>query len=170
MCDIFDHWVRNDVGRYFVGLFDATLAGWCGVPPGTCVHCSTCGGNTVIEHNGDVYPCDHFVYPNYLLGNIQTSSLREIMDTPKRVKFGIDKRNTLPIKCLKCKYLNLCNGECPKHRFNRKGSAENGLNILCEGYLRFFEHSEPYMQKMKSLLERNLPPSYIIPWARTIIH
>ena len=168
MCDIFDYWVRNDVGRYYVGLFDATLSGWCGVQPGTCIYGPTCGGNSVLEHNGDLYPCDHFVYPKYRLGNIGQQSIRSMMESAVQVRFGIDKRNTLPTKCFRCKYLHLCNGECPKHRFNRTESGETGLNALCEGYYRFFEHSAPYMQKMQELLAQELPPAYVIPWARSV--
>ena len=166
MCDIFDVWVRNDVGRYYVGLFDATLANWCGVMPGTCAYDRTCGGNAVIEHNGDLYPCDHFVYPKYRLGNIRETPIRTMMESPAQVRFGIDKRNALPSKCFRCKYLTLCNGECPKHRFNRTESGETGLSALCEGYYRFYDHTAPYMQKMKELLAQELPPAYIIPWAR----
>ena len=166
MCDIFDYWVRNDVGRTFVGLFDATLANWCGVTPGTCAYDRTCGGNAVIEHNGDLYPCDHFVYPQYRLGNITESSIRSMMESPRQVKFGIDKRNSLPAKCFRCKYLHLCNGECPKHRFNRTESGETGLSALCEGYFRFYGHTAPYMEKMRELLQQELPPAYVMPWAR----
>lgn len=167
MCDIFDYWVRNDVGQFYVGLFDATLANWCGVQPGTCVHSPTCGGNSVLEHNGDLYPCDHFVYPKYRLGNIGEASLRSLMESAAQVRFGIDKRNALPVKCFRCKYLHLCNGECPKHRFNRTESGETGLNALCEGYYHFFAHTAPYMQKMQALLAQELPPAYVIPWARS---
>ena len=166
MCDIFDHWVRNDVGRTFVGLFDATLANWCGVMPGTCAYDRTCGGNSVIEHNGDLYPCDHFVYPEYRLGNITEMPIRSMMESPRQVKFGIDKRNSLPTKCFRCQYLHLCNGECPKHRFNRTESGETGLNALCEGYYRFYAHTAPYMVKMRELLQQELPPAYVMPWAR----
>ena len=166
MCDIFDYWVRNDVGRYYVGLFDATLANWCGVMPGTCAYARTCGGNAVIEHNGDLYPCDHFVYPKYRLGNIREQSIRSMMESPAQVRFGIDKRNRLPAKCFRCKYLFACNGECPKHRFNRTESGETGLSALCEGYFHFYDHSAPYMAKMKELLERQLAPAYVMPWAR----
>ena len=167
MCDIFDDWVRNDVGRTFVGLFDATLANWCGVMPGTCAYDRTCGGNSVIEHNGDLYPCDHFVYPRYRLGNIAETPIRSMMESPRQVKFGIDKRNSLPAKCFRCKYLHLCNGECPKHRFHRTEAGETGLSALCEGYYRFYEHTAPYMGKMRELLQQELPPAYVIPWART---
>ena len=166
MCEIFDYWVRNDVGQTFVGLFDATLANWCGVMPGTCAYDRTCGGNSVIEHNGDLYPCDHFVYPAYRLGNIGETPIRTMMESPRQVKFGIDKRNSLPAKCFRCKYLHLCNGECPKHRFNRTENGETGLNALCEGYYRFYEHTAPYMEKMRELLQQELPPAYVIPWAR----
>jgi len=166
MCDIFDYWVRNDVGRYYVGLFDATLANWCGVMPGTCVYSKTCGGNSVIEHNGDLYPCDHFVYTKYLLGNIREKSIRSMMESPEQVRFGIDKRNTLPSKCFRCKYLFACNGECPKHRFNRTETGDTGLNALCSGYYTFYDHTAPYMEKMKELLENKQPPAFIIPWAR----
>ncbi|NLZ20278.1 MAG: SPASM domain-containing protein [Bacteroidales bacterium] len=166
MCDIFDEWVRGDVGRYYVGLFDATLANWCGVQPGTCVYCRTCGGNAIIEHNGDFYPCDHFVYPKYRLGNITEQSIRSMAESPAQVRFGIDKRNTLPNKCFRCKWLFACNGECPKHRFNKTENGDTGLNALCEGYCKFFDHTAPYMEKMKELLENEQPPALIIPWAR----
>ena len=166
MVDIFDYWVRNDVGRYYVGLFDATLANWCGVMPGTCAYDRTCGGNSVIEHNGDLYPCDHFVYPQYRLGNVAETPIRTMMESSRQVRFGIDKRNSLPVKCFQCKYLQLCNGECPKHRFGRTESGETGLNALCAGYYHFYDHTAPYMQKMKELLQQELPPAYVMPWAQ----
>ncbi len=168
LCDIFDYWVRNDVGQYFVNQFDAALACWYGEMPGTCVYAETCGGNTVIEHNGDVYPCDHFVYPKYLLGNITQTSLRELITSQGQVKFGIDKRNGLPSKCLKCRYRFACNGECPKHRFGDAGSETNSpkLNALCDGYYKFYSHIEPYMNKMVELLKSEQPPAAVIPWAR----
>ena len=166
MCDIFDWWVRNDVGRYFVGLFDATLANWCGVQPGTCVYAQTCGGNAVMEHNGDIYPCDHFVYRKYLLGNIKDKSVKEMMTSDEMVRFGIDKRNTLPAKCRRCEWLHICNGECPKHRFNKTESGETGLNALCAGYRLFYTHSAPYMDFMKSLIAQEQAPAGVIPWAR----
>lgn len=166
ICDIFDHWVRNDVGRVFVNQFDATLAGWCGQPPGTCVYAQTCGGNAVIEHNGDVYVCDHFVYPKYLLGNIQTDTIRSMMTSEKMVKFGIDKRNALPSQCRRCEWLKACAGECPKHRFNATERGERGLNALCAGYRMFFSHVAPYMDYMRDLLIEEQPPALVMPWAR----
>lgn len=166
MCDIFDYWVRNDVGRYFVNLFDATLANHCNAMPGTCVYAKVCGGNSIIEHNGDVYPCDHFVYPKYKLGNISDKSLREMMTSSEQIKFGLDKRGMLPSKCLKCKYEFLCHGECPKHRLNRTENGDTGLNALCSGYHMFYDHTIPYMLKMKELLEAQTSPALVMPWAR----
>lgn len=166
MCDIFDVWVCNDVGRYFVNLFDSALACRCGVMPGTCAYAPTCGGNSVIEHNGDVYCCDHFVYPQYKLGNISSSSLRQMMESALQIKFGIGKRNELPYKCRKCRFLYACNGECPKHRFNTTESGQTGLNALCDGYYMFYSHIEPYIDKMKELLQEQKSPSGVMPWAR----
>ena len=150
MCDIFDYWVKNDVGSYFVNLFDSTLANYCGMNPGTCVYSETCGANAVLEHNGDIYPCDHFVYPQYKLGNVKDSSLKEIVSSEKAVRFGINKRNMLPSQCVRCKYYFVCYGECPKHRFAKTGRNELGLNSLCEGLYYFFSHVDPYMQTMKN--------------------
>ena len=152
MCDIFDCWVRNDVGSYFVNLFDSTLANYCGMNPGTCVYSETCGANAVMEHNGDIYPCDHFVYPRYKLGNVKESSLREIVSSENATRFGIDKRNALPAQCLRCEYYFACHGECPKHRFAKSDKNESGLNSLCEGLYYFFSHVDPYMQTMKNLV------------------
>ena len=167
LCDIFDEWVRGDVSRYFVGQFDAALASWCGVPPGICAFSETCGGNAVIEHNGDVYPCDHFVYPQYRLGNIAQRSIPEMMASEAQIRFGIDKRNALPQACLKCRWRFACNGECPKHRFNRTERGETGLSALCRGYQLFYSHIAPYMEVMKDLLSRGCSPAGVIPWART---
>lgn len=166
LCDIFDYWVRNDVGQYFVNQFDAALACWCGFQPGSCVSAKTCGGNSIIEHNGDVYPCDHFVYSKYKLGNVKTESLRGLMESPEQGLFGINKRNNLPSKCFKCDYLFACNGECPKHRFNVTEKGETGLNALCAGYYKFYSHIAPYMDYMKDLLSRKSAPAMVIPWAR----
>ena len=162
MCEIFDYWVKNDVGIYYVNLFDSTLANYCGVSPGTCVYSETCGANAVVEHNGDVYPCDHFVYPKYKLGNIKEQALKEIVASNKMTEFGINKRNKLPARCLRCKYFHLCHGECPKHRFDKTESGGDGLNSLCVGLYNFFSHVEPYMKKMRDLYMLNMPPSEIM--------
>lgn len=162
LCDIFDYWVRHDVGKVFVNQFDAALASWCGVPSGTCSFAETCGGNSIIEHNGDLYPCDHFVYEDYRIGNVLETDLRTLMNSSKQVKFGIDKRNGLPGKCLSCRWFFACHGECPKHRFNTTDKGETGLNALCEGYEMFFSHVAPYMERMAALLKEGRPASDIM--------
>lgn len=162
ICDIFDYWVRHDVGRVFVNFFDCTLANWCGVQPGTCSFAETCGGNAVVEHNGDVYSCDHFVYPKYLIGNIYRDSLAAMMSSPEQTRFGIEKRNSLPRKCLRCESWSLCHGGCPKHRFNSTEAGQPSLNALCEGYRMFFMHSAPAMRKMKDLLMEGKAPALIM--------
>lgn len=162
LCDIFDHWVRNDVGKVFVNQFDAALACWCGVQPGICSMAETCGGNSIIEHNGDLYPCDHFVYADYKIGNVLETDLRTLMNSSKQVKFGIDKRSGLPQKCFRCRWFFACHGECPKHRFNTTDKGETGLNALCEGYEMFFSHIAPYMEEMKKLLMSGKPASGVM--------
>lgn len=162
LCDVFDYWVRRDVGRVFVNFFDCTLANYCRVQPGTCSFAETCGGNAVVEHNGDVYACDHFVYPRYLLGNIFKDRLADMMQSPGQVRFGIDKRNSLPRKCLRCEVLSLCHGGCPKHRFNTTDTGQTGLNALCEGYKMFFTHSAGAMKKMRDLLLEGKAPALIM--------
>ena len=162
LCDIFDYWVRNDVGKVFVNQFDAVLACWCGAQPGICALAQTCGGNSIIEHNGDLYPCDHFVYEGYKIGNVLETDLRTLMNSTRQVRFGLDKRNALPDDCIKCQWFFTCHGECPKHRFNTTDKGETGLNALCKGYKLFFAHVAPYMDKMKSLLQSGRPASEIM--------
>jgi uncharacterized protein len=162
LCDIFDYWIRHDVGKVFVNQFDAALACWCGVQPGLCAMAETCGGNSVIEHNGDLYPCDHFVYNDYKIGNVLQTDLRTLMNSSKQVKFGIDKRSGLPQKCFRCRWFFACHGECPKHRFNTTDKGETGLNALCEGYEMFFSHIAPYMEEMKKLLMSGRPASGVM--------
>lgn len=166
MCDIFDEWVIRDVGERFVQLFDITLAQWCGVQPSLCSFCPTCGDGLVVEHNGDVYMCDHFVYPEYCLGNISKAHLKDLQRNPALFRFGIEKRNSLPSDCRKCEYLFACRGECPKHRFATTRRGESGLNTLCEGYKLFFSYTAPYMEQMRNLLAQGQEASLIIPWAR----
>lgn len=164
MCEIFDYWVENDVGEYFVNLFDSTLANYCGMNPGTCVYSETCGANAVVEHNGDIYPCDHFVYRSYKLGNISEMSLSDIVSSNKMAEFGINKRNILPHECFKCRYYFACHGECPKHRFDMMANGEKGLNALCKGLKRFFSYTEPYMIEMRNLYFSGKSPSEIMRW------
>lgn len=143
LCDVFDSWIAHrDVGRVFVNWFDATLANMCGVMPATCSFAETCGGNAVVEHNGDVYICDHFVYPRYRLGNIFTDSLSAMMASPAQTAFGIEKRNALPSECLRCEFFTVCHGGCPKHRFNRR-------NYLCDGYRKYFRHTRSFFEAMR---------------------
>ena len=162
LCDIFDEWLRTDVGNYFVNVFDCTLANWCGIRPGTCSFAQTCADNCVVEHNGDVYSCDHFVYPRWKLGNLYEDSLSEMMRSPAQTRFGIDKRNSLPSQCLRCNWLQQCNGGCPKHRFSRTPDGRKGLNALCEGYRRFYSHSASAFKRMRELLEKGQAPSLVM--------
>lgn len=159
---IFDEWVKEDVGEYFVQLFDATLANWMGVQPGICTLARTCGHAGAIEWNGDVFACDHFVFPQYRLGNLREKSLVEMMYSPQQREFGRAKQTALPRQCLECRWLFACNGECPKNRFARTADGEKGLNFLCSGYRRFFEHVAPYMDWMKRELMANRPPAGIV--------
>lgn len=165
LCDVFDRWVVSDVGQCYVQLFEATLAQWCGVPPGVCSMGETCGDALVVEHNGDVYSCDHFVYPEYRLGNIRDTPLSEIYRSRKRRDFGLAKRNALPAECLRCNYYFACRGECPKHRFET-GADGCRKNSLCEGLLQYFRHAEPYMDYMRGLLGRNQPLAWVMSFAR----
>ena len=162
ICTIFDEWVRNDVGTYFIQLFDAVLANWVGQAPGVCSLAKTCGHAGVMEFNGDVYACDHFVFPQYKLGNIYTSSLVSMMYGEKEIRFGQDKFDKLPSQCKACNYLFACNGECPKNRFIHTSTGEPGLNYLCKGYYRFFEHVAPYMDFMKKELLAQRPPANVM--------
>ena len=162
LTDIFDEWVRRDVGRVFVQHFDNTLASWHGVGPHLCVFSERCGNAMIVEHNGDVYACDHYMYPDYLLGNVTERRLEEIANDPRQVKFGSDKWDTLPRCCLECAYRFACNGECPKHRFIRSPDGEAGLNYLCAGYKHYFEHVAPAMKAMSDLLSRRQPPAMIM--------
>ena len=163
--DIFDQWVVSDVGEYYVQMFDATLAQYCRAQPGVCSMCETCGDCLVVEHNGDVYNCDHFVYPEYLLGNIREKSLVEIYNAPKRFRFGVAKREGLPRECAKCRFYFACRGECPKHRFERYPSGE-AKNSLCAGLKDYFRHTQPYFEKMRDLLLLGKAPAGVMPWAR----
>lgn len=162
LCTIFDEWVNRDVGRCFVQQFDAALANWVGHPPGVCVFSETCGRALAMEHNGDVYSCDHYVYPAYRLGNLLQTPLADLADSPTQRKFGKAKSATLPRYCLECPVRFACHGECPKHRFLRTPDGELGLNYLCVGYKKFFLHIESAMNTMAAMLRNGLPPSHIM--------
>ncbi|MGH9328569.1 MAG: anaerobic sulfatase maturase [Terriglobia bacterium] len=166
LCRIFDEWVLNDVGRVFVQLFDVALEMWCGFPASLCVFRETCGAAMALEHNGDLYSCDHFVYRENKLGNIMESPLESLASSPQQAKFGRDKLETLPRYCRECDVRFACNGECPKHRFTHTPEGEMGLNYLCAGYKAFFHHIDPYMQFMASELRHERAPANVIEWAR----
>ena len=162
LCTVFDQWVRNDVGSTFVQLFDATLANWMGMEGSLCTMARECGHAGVMEYNGDVYSCDHFVFPEYKLGNIRDNTLTEMMYSDRQRAFGQNKYRSLPQQCKSCHYLFACHGECPKNRFSETAQGEPGLNYLCQGYYRFFEHVAPYMDFMKGELTDHRPPSNVM--------
>lgn len=159
---IFDEWVKQDVGDTFIQIFDAALANWVGVDPGVCIFAKTCGHAGVMEFNGDVYACDHFVFPEYKIGNIYSKSLMEMMYSSKQINFGNDKYDRLPKQCKECKYQFACRGECPKNRIRTTKDGEIGLNYLCEGFYKFFDHIAVYMDFMKNELENQRPPSNVM--------
>ena len=151
---IFDEWVRYDVGKIFVQMFDAALASWYGAPPALCIFSETCGNAVALEHNGDLYSCDHFVDPAYLLGNITETHMVELMASPQQRAFGTAKRDTLPQQCRECSVLFACRGECPKNRVLRTPAGDAGLNYLCAGYLGFFTHIDGVMRLMVDAIRR----------------
>ncbi len=163
LCAIFDEWIRHDVGQIYVQLFEVQLAIWMGLPSALCVFAETCGRALAIEHNGDLYSCDHYVYPQYKLGNIARHSLGDMVNSPQQAAFGTDKRDKLPKYCRECDVRFACNGECPKHRFISTPDGEPGLNYLCAGYKRFFHHVDPYMKTLAGLLRSGRQAAAIMP-------
>ena len=149
LCGLFDEWVKQDIGRVFVQIFDSMLANWVGVAPGSCIYAKECGHAGVMEFNGDVYSCDHFVFPQYKLGNINDRTLIEMLYGEKQRRFSQLKYNKLPRQCKECRWAFACHGECPKNRFVNDRYGNPGLNYLCEGYRRFLEHIAPTMNEMK---------------------
>ena len=162
MCTVFDEWVKRDVGRVFVQMFDVTLGAFVGAPPSLCVFAPTCGSAMAVEHNGDVYSCDHYVYPAWKLGNLMETQLAQLAESPFQQKFGQDKQTTLPKYCRECEVKFACQGECPKHRFIRTPDGEPGLNYLCAGYKRFFNHVTPKMRRMAELLRAGRAPAEVM--------
>ena len=144
--------MRRDVGQTFVLNFDGVLAGWLGMAGTVCIFGPTCGLGMALEHNGDLYSCDHFVEPKYFLGNILKTPMIELVASDKQRKFGRDKQDMLPRCCRECEVLRICNGECPKNRFLQSSDGEPGLNYLCKGYKAFFIHSYPAMKIMARLI------------------
>ncbi|TMD66303.1 MAG: anaerobic sulfatase maturase [Chloroflexi bacterium] len=159
---IFDEWLRHDVGIVFVQMFDAALASWVGAPPALCIFSETCGNALAMEHNGDVYSCDHFVEPKYLLGNIQQRHMIELVASDRQRQFGLHKRDSLPRYCRECEVRFACHGECPKNRFLETPDGEPGLNYLCAGYKAFFTHIDRPMRIMAELLHRDRAPAEVM--------
>ena len=164
LIEIFDEWVRRDVGQVYVQIFDVSLGNWYGEPGGVCVYQETCGTALALEHTGDLYSCDHFVEPDYLLGNIQETHMIELVASGQQRKFGLDKRDTLPRYCRECEVRFACHGGCPRNRFLKTEDGEPGLNYLCAGYKLFFKHIDEPMRIMSGLLRQNRAPAEIMRW------
>jgi uncharacterized protein len=163
---VFDEWVRNDVGEFYIQIFDIALEAWYGMNPSLCVFGETCGKALAIEHNGDLYSCDHFVDKEFFLGNLTDRPLSTWVDSDQQFRFGQDKKDRLPGKCKKCGVRFICNGDCPKHRFVRVDGEEYGISYLCESYLQFFRHIGPAMEFMAGELRNQRPPSNVMKWQR----
>jgi len=159
---VFDEWVRNDVGRVFVMNFEWALAAWAGVGPGMCHLAPRCGRNLILEHNGDVFSCDHFMYPAYRLGNIREDGLGDMVLSEQQAAFGASKETALPGYCRRCDVLFVCRGGCLKHRFGRTPGGDPGLNYLCGGFKKFYRHAGPVMKRMTELIGRGLPVAKIM--------
>ena len=162
LCGVYDEWVKEDIGQIFVQIFDATLANWSGEPPGICSMSPTCGRAAAMEANGDVYSCDHFVFPNYRLGNIRQQSLTTMLYGERQQQFGRNKSASLPRQCKECRFLFACHGECPKNRFLKDKYDEPGLNYLCKGYQQFFVHVAADMDFMKAELDAGRSPANLM--------
>ena len=162
LCQLFDAWVHHDVGDYFIQLFDATLANWVGVVPGVCTLAKECGHAGVMEYNGDVYSCDHFVFPEHRLGNLNHQTLCEMMYGTKQQAFARLKHEQLPQQCRECRFEFACHGECPRNRFLTDCYGQPGLNYLCAGYRQFFAHVAPYMDFMKNELAHHRAPANVM--------
>lgn len=163
LCEVFDEWVRRDVGGVFVQLFDVALGVWAGATAGLCIFAPTCGTALALEHNGDLYSCDHFVEPGYLLGNIMERPMADLVASEKQRRFGHDKHDKLPRYCLSCNVLFACRGGCPKNRFTEAPTGERRLNYLCAGYKYFFQHVGKPMETMTGLLKQKRAPAEIMP-------
>ena len=162
LCEVFDEWIQREVGAIFVQQFDTAQSNWAGQPAGICVFSETCGRALAVEHNGDVYSCDHYVYPRYKLGNLLNASLSDLVDSPAQQAFGHAKSASLPRYCRECPVRFACHGECPKHRFLRTSQGEPSLNYLCAGYKKFFTHVDSPMRTMAALLAMKESPAQIM--------
>ena len=164
LIDIFEEWVRRDVGEVFVQLFDVTLNSYFGRHT-LCIHAPTCGYGPALEYNGDLYSCDHYVEPKYRLGNIHETHMAELVASAQQRGFGSDKRETLTRQCRECEVRPLCNGGCPKDRFIESKDGEPGHNYLCDGLYRFFAHTRPAMEVMAQALQHNRLAAEVMTWA-----
>ena len=162
LVEIFDEWVRRDVGRVFVQTFDSALASWYGLPANVCIFQETCGLSLVLEHNGDLYACDHFVEPAHRLGNILQTPIRELVGSSRQRQFGLEKRERLPGACRQCDVRFACQGECPRNRFVKAPGEQEGINYLCAGYQLFFHHIDAPMRRMAGLLRQGRVPAEIM--------
>jgi uncharacterized protein len=162
LISVFDEWIRRDVGHTFVQIFDVSLGAWFGQPGGLCIFSPTCGNAMALEHNGDLFSCDHFVEPDYLLGNIQNDHILELASSAMQRRFGKAKRTDLPGYCHKCLVNFACHGGCPKNRFIQTPGGKQGLNYLCTGYKAFFKHIDHHMRTMAGLLHQGRPPAEIM--------
>jgi uncharacterized protein len=162
LTQVFEEWVRHDVGKVFVQLFDVALGVWLGEPSSLCVFAETCGGALALEHSGDLYSCDHFVEPAYHLGNVTTTPLAELVNSARQREFGENKRDTLPRQCRDCEVRFMCNGGCPKDRILVTADGEPGLNYLCDGFRPFFNHINLPMRIMAALVMQQRSPAEIM--------
>ncbi len=163
LIDIFEEWVHHDVGRVFIQTFEAALASWCHLPASLCIFQEGCGSSLVLEHNGDLYACDHFVEPGYRLGNILEIPITQLVCSSQQRQFGLNKHERLPTACRECKVLFACHGECPRNRFVRSlDGKEEGLNYLCSGYKQFFQHVDRLMRFMSELLRQGRSPAEVM--------
>jgi len=167
LVEVFDEWVRHDIETISVQIFDSALSTWAGQGAGLCIFSETCGYGPAMEHNGDVYSCDHYVYPDYRLGNIMDTSFVELIEGPQQTKFGQDKAASLPTKCRECPVRFACHGGCPKHRINKAPNGEEGLNYFCSAYQQFFLHADPYLRRLAYQIGHNLSVRPVMEWAQT---
>ncbi|QDU81392.1 Anaerobic sulfatase-maturating enzyme [Polystyrenella longa] len=166
LVDVFDEWSRRDIGKVFVQIFDQALSAWMGYEPGLCIFRKKCGRALALEHNGDLYSCDHFVDPDWKLGNIQETLLPVLANSERQEQFGSDKEKTLPPFCRECEVRFVCNGGCPKNRFISTPSGEDGLNYLCAGYKQFFNHIDPVMKAMVGEIKADRSPANVMQMKR----
>jgi len=162
LISIFDEWVQRDVGQIFVQIFDVALEVWYGQPASLCIFSQTCGTALALEHNGDLFSCDHYVEPNHFLGNIQEENMLNLVSSEQQIRFGSDKLNSLPLYCQECEVRFMCNGGCPKNRIRKTPDGEEGLNFLCEGYKTFFQHIDGPMKMMTHLLQHGRAPAEVM--------